>query len=228
MTSINPSAVALAENHAREFFGLALPLTMESLKSAFRAAAKLLHTDTSGDENTKEKFIAMKAAYDFLVGLEGMEYVFGEHGQNGNLLRLATIDGTPLYELGLGLGPMKNVRDCERCGHKGYTEERDHFHDPFPGSVCSDCNYLGRVRSTTICHSCYGTGGFRQRRSGKLVVCRACSGIGVKFGYQTCPRCKGTKRVSPPRVTYRKCYECDGTGEIELFSPLLPKGRFAR
>lgn len=78
MTPINASTVAIAERYAREYFDLSLPLKADELKSAFRAAAKRLHTDTSGDERTKNKFIEMKSAYDFLVKLDGMDFVYGE------------------------------------------------------------------------------------------------------------------------------------------------------
>lgn len=60
MMPINSSAIAIAERYAREFFNLGLPITSESLKSAFRAECKRLHTDTSGNASTKDAFIKMK------------------------------------------------------------------------------------------------------------------------------------------------------------------------
>lgn len=216
MTSTNVSSVALAEKYAREHFGLTLPFTVEELKSAFRSAAKKLHTDTSGDENTKRDFIAMKAAYDFLVKLEGMEYVYGERSAEGG--QLVATDGTPLYELGLGLGPRKNGRDCERCQHKGFTEEPDFR------NTCWECDPYGRVIADVPCTPCGGTGWFTQRRGGQRVICRVCRGRGEKFATITCPKCNGTKSVGKKRVRYSRCYECKGTGEIELFSPLILKG----
>jgi DnaJ-class molecular chaperone len=218
---MNASSIAIAERHAREHFNLSLPITSDELKSAFRRRAKELHTDTSGDNGTKDKFIAMKDAYDFLVKLEGMKFVYGEKSVEGQTIRLVTTDGTPLYELGLGLGPMKNGRDCERCEHKGYTEERN-----FVGQhVCYNCNWDGRVMDEIPCKPCNGTGKFTQGRSGRVVPCRVCHGRGEKLGYKLCPQCHGSKYIGEGKVYYVKCYECNGTGEIELFSPLFPKGR---
>lgn len=216
MTPINASTVAIAERYAKEHFDLSLPLKADELKSAFRAAAKRLHTDTSGDERTKNKFIEMKSAYDFLVKLDGMDFVYGERAMEGG--RLETTDGTPLYELGLGLGPMRNGRDCERCQHKGYTEGESFE------NYCFDCSPRGLVLDGRPCGPCKGTGHFTQR-NGRVVQCRVCHGRGERFGWHTCPKCNGTKHVGKNKVRYVKCYECNGTGEIELFSPLLPKGR---
>jgi molecular chaperone DnaJ len=226
MTSTaNASSIAIAERYAREYFGLSLPLTSDELKSAFRRMAKELHTDTSGDQKTKDKFIAMKYAYDFLVRLDGMKFVYGDRAKEGETVSLATTDGTQLYELGLGLGHLKNGRDCERCQHKGYTEEEDfssYFND-----LCRNCNSTGRVRTSGRCNPCGGTGKFKQLRSQRVVTCRVCMGSGGNQNtYQTCTVCNGSgRKKQPKKVRYAKCYECNGTGEIELFSPLFPKGR---
>lgn len=226
MTStMNASSIAIAERYAREHFNLSLPLTSDELKSAFRRRAKELHTDTSGDQNTKDKFVVMKAAYDFLVKLEGMRFVYGEKTEGEETIRLVTTDGILLYELGLGLGPMKNGRDCDRCQHKGYTEEQD-FSSYF-NNWCWNCDSTGRVRTSGRCNPCDGTGKFKQHRSGRVVTCRVCMGSGGNPNtYQTCSVCGGKgRKEQPKKVRYAKCYECNGTGEIELFSPLLPKGR---
>ena len=226
MSTVNQSSVALAERYAREHFNLSLPFTSDELKTAFRRKAKELHTDTSGDESTKEKFIAMKNAYDFLVKLEGMEFVYGTRGQSNGSVRFETSDGTPLYELGLGLGPMRNGRDCERCDHKGYTEVNDHF-SYLDNEYCWKCDTRGCVLSSAVCHPCRGTGKFQQLRGRIVVTCRVCDGSGIKSNvYQICPDCHGSKRINKPqRKRFVKCYECKGTGEIELFNSVLPKGR---
>ncbi len=227
MTSTaNASAISLAERYAREQFGLSLPITSVELKSAFRKMAKELHTDTSGDKATNYKFIAMKAAYDFLVNLEGMKYVYGDREKEGQTVRLQTTDGIPLHELGLGVGPLKNGRDCERCERKGYTEEEDF--SSFFTTYCYSCDSTGRVRGKASCHACKGTGKFTQERSKLVVDCRVCTGTG-KHPYNTtyvdCPECKGRGRKEPPRKTrFVTCYECKGKGEIELTNPLFPKG----
>lgn len=228
MTStMNASSIAIAERYAREYFGLSLPITSDELKSAFRRMAKELHTDTSGDQKTKDKFIAMKDAYDFLVKLDGMKFVYGEKSTDGQTIRFVTTDGTQLYELGLGLGHMKNGLDCERCQHKGYTEEED-FSSYFD-NWCRQCNSTGRVRTRESCRPCKGTGKFTQERSGRVVDCRVCLGTGkhkFNMSYSSCPDCNGRGMKEPPKKTrYVKCYECNGTGEIEIHNPVIAKGR---
>jgi len=149
-----------------------------------------------------------------------MEYVYGERSSQG--VQFVTTDGTPLYELGLGLGPLKNGRDCERCQHKGFTEEKSLF-----GSrLCTNCDWDGQTYGDVTCRSCNGTGQFKQTRSERVVECRACLGRGVRRGRRPCPICQGKTFVGgSEKITYTKCYECKGTGEIELFNAAFPKMR---
>lgn len=219
MTSTNVSSVVLAEKYAREHFDLTLPMTAQELKNAFRKASKELHPDKGGDPR---KFDAMKCAYDFLVTLKGMEYVYGERSSEG--VQLATADGTPLYELGLGLGPTKNGRDCERCQHKGFTEEKRYDWGHY--DVCTKCDEFGNIVVPTACRPCGGTGKFTQERSQKTVDCRVCGGSGKgRPQHKSCPDCEGVKRSTKRSTYYSKCYKCNGTGEIELFNALMPKMR---
>src|SRR3990172_9352288 len=114
-----------AQRLGRLFFDLDFPCTQAQFKSAFRKAAKALHTDTSGQ--TQEKFVGMKDAYDVI--LETAKQVPGffaadEGADPGSVPAfLMTVDGTLLAGLGLGLGPTKNGTDCPDCQHKGYTEQ---------------------------------------------------------------------------------------------------------
>jgi len=114
----------LSEDEARtltlKFFGaVSFPFTRNEFKSHFRSACKRLHTDTSGGD-TKDKFIAMKDFYDRLCD-QNPSWAFSD----GGVKEPKTFDGDLLSELGLGLGPTKNGRDCDTCHHKGFVEEQN-------------------------------------------------------------------------------------------------------
>ncbi len=205
---------------AFQVFSLQFPFSASDLKAAFRREAKRLHTDVSGDENTKEAFIQMKNAYDILT-----DYT----SENGGELKIReTTDGTSVSELGLGLGPLKNGRDCPRCDHKGYTERRGTRF-----SVCTACDDNGDIAAVLTCNACHGTKRFTQR-TGRVVDCRKCNGTG-KFTHPRkkwlCLKCGGSKTIyhynEGDVLYFVKCNECKGTGEIELFNPVLPKGLLA-
>ncbi|KKU47252.1 hypothetical protein A3E96_00845 [Candidatus Uhrbacteria bacterium RIFCSPHIGHO2_12_FULL_46_13] len=208
---------------AQQFFSLGLPCSLQDLKTAFRKKAKQLHTDTSGGD-TKAAFVTMKEAYDFLVSLkETMSGVFAENG-SGTKKFATTVEGLPLTELGLGLGPTTNGRDCPDCGRAGYTKD---FGNAF--TVCEKCDKRGTIPRAYACRYCEGTGRFVQARSRREVSCRACGGSG-RFKdprqRQLCPHCLGTKTIwgKPDTVFYRKCWKCHGTGEIQVFNPVIIKG----
>ena len=143
---------------AKQYFDLQPPFSLSDLKKAFRAAAKKTHSDLT-QKKTDGEFIKVKECYDALMNIAETDGSTTE----ASIAFAMTTDGMPLSQLGLGLGPMKNGRDCPRCDHRGYTEDRgiewrSDFH-----------------RST--------------------------------------------------RTLYRRCYECKGTGEIEILNPVIPKGR---
>ena len=208
---------------AQQFFGLGLPCSLQDLRMAFRKEAKRLHTDTSGAD-TMAAFVVMKEAYNFIVGLkETTAGVFTENG-NGTSKFAATVEGIPLSELGLGLGPTTNGKDCPACEHKGYTQD---YGRAF--AICDNCDEWNTVPRTYACRYCKGTGRFVQQRSRREVSCRACGGSG-KFTHprqrQLCPHCMGTKTVwgKAETVFYRRCWKCNGTGEIRIFNPVIIKG----
>lgn len=212
----------------RTFFGVELPVSADELKTAFRTKSLELHPDKGGDA---EKFIEMKDVYDFLVSLPD---VFTRSDENPSVKCRCATDGTPLYELGLGLGPTKNGRDCPRCGRKGYTVRHGTSY-----TVCEECNELGMVpRKVKVdCKYCKGSGKFTQRNSRRVVDCLACGGSGKfekifgrsNFGFgawEFCPKCLGTKTIfsENEKEFYEKCYECGGIGEIRIYNPVIPKG----
>lgn len=208
--------VVLAQTH----FNLTLPTTLDDLKSAFRTAARKLHTDLSGAD-TKNAFIAMKDAYDYLVSLNGSSGVFSE---GSSCRELVTVDGIPLSELGLGLEATVNGADCTNCQRKGYTTTYGLGY-----RVCMECDEHGEVPHTFICRSCKGTGLFKQRL-GRVVACRTCAGTGAfkhPYRMKPCPVCLGSKTcyTKTEQANYHTCWECHGKGEIPMWNPVLPKGR---
>jgi DnaJ-class molecular chaperone len=168
-----------------KYFGLQVPVTEDALKGAFRAQVKKLHTDVSGGD-TKSQFVEMKAAYDYLVAAK-----ICSRNENGAIPEGLTTDGTLLSELGLGLGPTKNGRDCTQCNHRGYQ--------------------VRLVYDSVVCPSCKGA----TRKTNSR-----------RFWGLSCLTCYDTGRISTAtqKTTYERCYHCKGTGEIEIWNPVLPKG----
>lgn len=221
-TWFRPSQVATET--ARCVFGLEAPFTVADLKKAYRRRSLEVHPDVAEDKAVAEEaFKELVAAYEFLSNLQGSPGLFcPEKDGPVNVSFAVTGDGTPLSELGLGLGPTTNGRDCEVCDHKGYTIHHGrHF------VVCEACDEFGRMREEFPCHSCKQTGKFTLR-SGRVVDCRFCLGTGKVKGnrYRVCSKCHGSKTlwVEDDKPYYSKCSHCDGTGEIKIFNPVLLKG----
>ena len=105
---------------AQKFFCLEIPFTLTELKKAYRKASRELHPDMDGGD--EEDFKAMQSAYEFISKFGQMPEVFTqEKDRDSDSRPLTTTDGTPLADLGLGLGPTTNGKDCESCGHTGYN-----------------------------------------------------------------------------------------------------------
>lgn len=56
-------------------------------------------------------------------------------------------------------------------------------------------------------------------------------GLGPRVNGTTCTMCEG-RGYSQDRwyekITYYTCFKCNGTGEVEMFNPVLPKWRLGR
>ncbi len=224
-------AVKKAETH----FGLTPPFTLDTLKAAYKRKCKELHPDAGG---TNAAFQEMHEAYHSLARLqEDIGGIFSESGENGgasgtgkNGFPYFTSDGTPLTELGLGLGPLKNGAECAECEGKGYNPKK---YARYTHVDCEHCNALGGIPREFPCTACHATGKFTQRHTGRVVDCRRCKGTGAfKHPYllNRCPFCLGTRRhiqVTYEDEYYARCWKCKGTGETEVWNPALPKGRVA-
>jgi len=204
----------------QKYFNLTLPIKLVDLKKAYRRVSFECHPDHGGDE---EHFKAMQGIYHSLILQSETPEIFGE-GERENVIQITT-NGTPLYELGLGLGPTINGRDCEECDHKGY-EIRYGMHY----IVCEKCDANGMIPRVSPCRACNGSGEFTQDYTRRVVECRLCKGSGVfrhPYARVLCTSCWGTKTIhttSEDKGYYETCYKCHGKGEIEIHNPVLPKG----
>lgn len=225
-------AIELLELH----FGLSAPVAFEDVKKKYRKESKRLHPDSGSSDSSEDAFKALSGAFDGLKQLyqigsrlfdaEPMSDDAAEGEQQPPKMPRETVDGTPLSELGLGLGPTTNGRECTECDSLGYKVVHEHdFVD------CSKCEGSGQQPREFQCRACNGSGRFTQRRSLREVDCRVCQGTGrFKHPFYTewCHGCNGTGRGSGNKVTriyILKCYTCRGTGETEVWNPVLPKGR---
>jgi len=208
---------------ARLFFGVELPVSSTVLKKAYRRQVLRLHPDAGGDERD---FKEMQKAYEELTSSGHVSDVFADEIEYRG--ESVTHDGIPLSKLGLGLGPTTNGSDCPECQHRGYVEW-EYLHT----QVCDECRGSGRAPRSVPCRACKGTGKFQQARSKRIVDCRRCNGTG-RFVFRYDPRrpsdCRscggaGVRYVKDKtRKVYARCRNCDGTGEIPMWNPVLPKG----
>jgi DnaJ-class molecular chaperone len=179
----------MAIEHLMVQFGLSAPVAFDDVKKVYRSKSKLLHPDLGGPE---EEFKALCNAFDELKKLyQAGSRLFDaepmDEKGSGKLERPAmprvTVDGIPLCELGLGLGPTINGTDCTGCGRLGYKviEER--------GLVtCPSCNgqgvYLHPMYGQRQCSTCDGHGRVNYKYAKVYVLrCSECRGTGEKRIY---------------------------------------------
>lgn len=216
-------------NEAMTVMGIrTMPITEEVLELLYRKQRSEAHPDKGG---TKERFHEIKVAYNVICN-EGV--ILKRNGINsvGNAEHLPshTVDGTPISELGKGIGTTKNGVPCTHCRGEGYSKFEDTYLEVV---VCSSCDGSGKVPKTFDCRDCKGTGKFTTARTKREVECRRCKGTG-KWIHPTfvrrCWTCKGTGQVWGERIahiTFHVCWRCTGKGETEIFNPVLPKGLLA-
>lgn len=163
-------------------FGLEAPVAFETVKKKYRLLSKQTHPDLGGSEEAFKElnnaFEELKKLFDAGSSLFDAEAESTESGEGNNEKHLkmprTLVDGTPLSELGLGLGPTTNGRDCPHCAHKGYTATYQH-----DMVACMACTGRGRVRRQW-CNECAGRGRVRSPNpvSVYLLRCYSCKGTG--------------------------------------------------
>ncbi len=193
-----------------------VPTTPNALKSVYRRRAFEEHPDRSKHPRASERFQEVQKAFALLDG--DAEVVVGAPAES------KLDDGTPLGELGLGLGPTTNGKPCPSCHGKGYRVAHAYV-------ACPDCRFVSYGLGQAFrCRRCNGTGRFK--KNGRDVgECFDCSGVGWRkvHPFATCPTCHGLGRTTSEKVlSYYRCDGCKGTGEIVVLNPVLPKGLFTR
>lgn len=225
-------AIELLELH----FGLSAPVAFEDIKKKYRKESKRLHPDSSSPDSSEDAFKALSGAFDGLKHLyqigsrlfdaEPMSDDAAEGEPQPPKMPRETVNGTPLSELGLGLGPTTNGKECTECDSLGYKVVHEHGF-----GKCAKCEGHGYQPREFRCRACDGSGRFVQRRSLREVDCRVCQGTGIfkhPFYTESCSACFGVGRGKTEKVVsiyILKCYTCKGTGETEVWNPVLPKGR---
>ena len=196
--------------------GISIPFTEEILKSAYREKIKAVHSDHGGSD---EECIKVQEAYRFL-----QSYVSEE-------MTVADIDKIIWARIKIEeLEPLKNFADCTSCNGKG--KWIDSMQMPIYaqyGMKCWKCNGTGDY--IIKCRQCVGTGKFTLK-SGRIVECRNCYGIGTCV-VGKCRNCNGSgywRSFNTPIIEYKtikikqSCSGCRGTGRIEIYNPVIKSG----
>ena len=183
-------------NQRAKTLGLHTPFTKEELDKAFRTLAFKYHPDVGG---SAEMFIAVKKAYDELTPLVSTFEVTKDR----------TYEGQLLSELGKGLGDLINSKDCPNCHAQGYISTLNidsvHFDE-----VCPNCNGEGYVWVDRLPNRFLA---WFVREWGFMERCTRCQGRG------------GFGKHEDTHVVNHTCYYCNGTGQIVVPNPALPKNR---
>jgi|GEM_PF-2921380 len=231
------------EIEARDFIpNLEEQFTHQELKKAFRSQSFLVHPDMGGSDH---EFNLLKEAYEFLQSR-------AVHTLGENVHEFQTVCGTPLADLGKGLPLTVSARECDICnglGYKGFSDEMREVKCPdcegegvffLPCKKCGGTGDYKHPRSGKVvgkCNLCGGNGRFYPRHVGKAFGTMGWFsdpfGVGVTLpnGQERrahkCKRCRGSGTVCVEDVRvlkYLKCLKCEGTGEEQIFNPVLPRG----
>lgn len=177
----------------------------------------LLPEQFTGEELTsrfralcKEKHPDRGGSHEAFVRLQGAYEELLKHTINDE--EKTTVDGYRLSDLGRGL--EVSARPCERCNGKGYNIEK----------IMKTERVRCSCGSGDVCQRCRGTGLF-----GNKGKCFRCKGRG--HIYHRCLKCFGSGfayKETEKGEEYLRCGFCDGTGEIELLNPVIPKNSFIR
>lgn len=119
---------------AVSILGVAVPTTVNALKTAYHRKALEVHPDKCerGNPDAHLRFLAVQAAYELLA--KDTEAVTEPE-------RDVTIDGFPLSEFGKGLGPTVNGKPCPSCSGKGYVMTRGIRY-----TFCCRCEGSGEIK----------------------------------------------------------------------------------
>lgn len=198
---------------------ITLPSSKLEIRKSYRRLAFMRHPDRGGSE---EGFKELTSAFELLkdLGTEEIEEGVAKESR-------ATLDGTPLRDLGKGYPLTEHARSCDTClgkGYRMYSERR----------ICYACRSTG-YKLEVACKKCSGTGVFK--KDGRVIgKCYACDGKKVvnqnvhsipffrRSMCEVCDICKGEGIVNNPTAHFIKCDDCSGVGELKMWNPALPRG----
>lgn len=213
------SVVFMDARYASKILGITLPTSLNALKTQFHRRCLEEHPDVSKHPEAGKRFQDLRTAYEFLRAHPSSIELVEE-----DLQKLSTVCGVLLSNLGKGLDQKTNSKTCNDCSGKGYATYYEKTAD------CPDCRLYSRgVICWGVeyrCGACKGSGLSRRSRKGK--DCAACQGTGwrrTRHRSSTCRTCKGALYVENVKTRqFVKCAQCNGSGELAIFNPVLPKG----
>ncbi len=114
------------------------------------------------------------------------------------------------------------------------ANEKIDLNKTITGELLSELgNGLPNNKTGKTCKTCEGKG-WDKRVMVQWLPCPSCHGSSyspfwknTRISLKFCLRCnnQGEIRSAIYDVKYEKCYDCKGSGENEIFNPLIPKGR---
>ena len=218
----------MTQEEACRWLRVSLPTTENVIKTAYRRRARQEHPDISKAQDATARMARLIEAYEWVISNCELEHVVG-NTSNGKGFVL-TECGRKVVELGLGLGPLKNGTPCPECNAKGYRAIHSRMKD------CPDCKMeeygFLHLEKLFRCKRCGGDGVFKinGKAKGECYGCHGSDWYKPKNRYARCYTCGGLGRVEDRSgaPTYHLCMKCDGTGELEMWNPVIPKGLLSR
>ena len=157
---------------AYQHFGLQLPVQRDVLKAVYRKAARRVHPDLSSlsKEASEAAFRELQAAYDLLTASTAMGVFI-----DGPSVAM-TVEGTPLDDLGKGLGALINGKECKECKGVGYHQQKEKITTWFPYEPCFMCVFTRTTWGCTRCsHLNFSHG---DKVVSRYHICAPCKGMG--------------------------------------------------
>ncbi|MFM7718703.1 MAG: molecular chaperone DnaJ [Actinomycetota bacterium] len=194
-----------------DLLGVARDASADDIKRAYRALARELHPDASGDPATEERFKEVTAAYEILSDPEKRARY--DRGGVGGIAGQPFGDVADLFEAFFGPGAFGGRRTAQRRTRTQRGED-----------------LFARVE-LSFDEAAFGAHRLRVER---LVACAACAGTGAAAGTAPtrCPGCGGGGQVQDVRqsifgtvMTATPCRRCEGTGEEILDRCASCRGR---
>jgi molecular chaperone DnaJ len=210
--------MATTERDYYKLLGVSRTATEAEIKKAFRAIARELHPDVSGDPDAEERFKEIVEAYEVLSNAERRQLYdrFGHAGLRSRGFEPTSFDFGTLGDLFsaffgddlFGLGGRRRSARGEDVAAEVEIELAE---------AATGIQREVPFKVAVTCETCAGSGA---EPGTAPVACPTCSGTGrlqavsdTVFGQfvrtQTCGRCGGTGRVIE-----RPCHTCDGAGRV--------------